>query len=431
MDDINRPMKRSLLIVMVASACALYLASLLVGPRVSDQSIAQDRLWLENVRFSEHLGVSLNKDSFFYLAGTTDTRTVFQPFAIIQSRPLLAFLLKPVSDLLRLLPLGPLPGASAAFNALLPAYLAYLLFNLSAVIATFWLYTRLTISPARGGEFPATFLIGTALVANEVTKAFFFAAHTQMLNLLVPMIALYVLRAFSAGTCRRRVCLYAAALTGLMMLAYGSAIIVGAAIGMAWIRRAVSARQPLGRTCVELVAIAVLIVLPYLLWRSFVLETTGQFYSHEIERWRQVVWMFDVVEKGWPWLLASLAGNLFFLLMAVLKHLAPLAPVMALLAWLSWRHRDVLGPAMRPAVTHLMEAAVIAAIFVVFFALVGYNVTRLAMPAAALCIVMTGLWCHRVESVLPGTDRKVLTPVVSAVMAVQAVWMVAKDGPYL
>ncbi|VTR64736.1 membrane hypothetical protein [Desulfosarcina cetonica] len=422
------PIRPSILIILVILGSLIYLCGLAVGPRVSQQSIDQDHLWLENIQFSSYFGVSLNCDSYFYMIGAADTRTVFAHNSVIQSRPLLPLIAHPLSKLLEVVVFRPLPRASKLFNKLLHTYIAYILINLLVLIWAYWLYFKIVVHPNNINSAPTSLVIGTFLIANDITKAFFFSPHTQMLNLLLPLLALYALLKLRITNISRQTYVYYALLSGLGVLVYGSSIVVGAAILLARLYRYISTKDTSAIIALfELLILSAILIAPNIIWWGIVTLTTGEFYSSEVSRWNQIVWMLDVFDKGWLWLASSLISNLKFFILSALLHMIPIVPVILLLTWFSWPYHSLLKEVLKNNI--FVCSTVIAIIFLIFFSMVGYCVGRLAIPPAVMGIVIIGLWTSHLETKLNEVGRQQLLYSTGILIMLQSTWMVVKYGP--
>jgi hypothetical protein len=139
-----------------------------MGPRVPQSVIERDRLWLQNVYFSDHFGLSLNMDSYFYMRAADEPGIIFEPRgAIVQSRPLLSFIAYPLSRLFETLPALSVTDAPPLFVKLLPTYLAFLVLNLAFLVASYWVYARVVLPANAISLAPSAFLIGSLLTAND------------------------------------------------------------------------------------------------------------------------------------------------------------------------------------------------------------------------------------------------------------------------
>jgi len=214
-------------------------------------------------------------------------------------------------------------------------------------------------------------------------------------------------------------------------MAYGGVVVVGAAILLArFLSRLTNRDSGHLQTIFELILLSALLVVPYMVWWGTVTIITGKFYSDEIERWHQVVWILDVTRNGWPWLLSKLASNFGFFITSTLHHLISIFPLMLLMALFSWPHRTELAREFRNDALLLYGATSIAALFLVFYTLVGYQVSRLAMPIAVMAIVGLGAWARHLDAILGKAQKLSFVGSTAALVTAQAIWIVVKDGPY-
>jgi 4-amino-4-deoxy-L-arabinose transferase-like glycosyltransferase len=149
----------------------------------------------------------------------------------------------------------------------------------------------------------AVAILGTFLVFNDVVKGFFWSAHTQMWNVLVPLISISVALAFLRRPARSWQFMAAAgALLGIGLLAYGTLIIAVAAaiaaIALAdWMDRE---RPPLLITFSKVCLFTAAAAAPSLIWMRILTATTGSYYHPEFEDCREFVWMYDYWRGGDP-----------------------------------------------------------------------------------------------------------------------------------
>ena len=154
-----------------------------------------------------------------------------------------------------------------------------------ALLCFTWAYERGT--GWRGGQ--EWLFVIVVLAANEITKMFVWNPHVQILNLLTPCLAIYLsLRLLE----RKAPVSWAQALSlglamGIGLLTYGSFVIpLLCIIAIHWfVYRRLWHGLLVGATA----------SLVYLVWVAFVWQKTGTFYNHEVEEYRQFVWIADCV----------------------------------------------------------------------------------------------------------------------------------------
>jgi hypothetical protein len=185
---------------------------------------------------------------------------------------------------------------------LIPGWLPYVFLNFILLVISLMLFRRL-IEPAAWTTSLAVVLLGTLLIFNDVVKGFFWSAHTQMWNVLVPLISISVALAFLRRPTRSWQFMAASgALLGIGLLAYGTLIIAVAAavaaIALAyWMARE---RPPLLITLAKVCLFTAAAAAPSLIWMRILTMTTGSYYHPEFEDCREFVWMYDYWRGGDP-----------------------------------------------------------------------------------------------------------------------------------
>ena len=383
-----------------------------------------------------------------------------------QSRPGLILLASLIQAPLSLIvtPDGPpVPVYQGLYNPLAvarsftrdqPAYLAYILLNIVILLASFHALRAVFERhvPIRNG---ATMVIvvatGLLLIANDVTKAFFWSPHTQMFNILVPVLAVYATqRVIAEQRIARGFALGMGALVGLGMTAYPFFVVIVACMllpAIVYLVRAASAtarngdlrrdlkhepKHDLGRDLASLAILLTLSAVPSALWYFAVQMTTGRFFSAELDL-RPVVWMKDALEQGVGTLLAQWFDYLHqFLVLAAPQAFALAAIVVLLIA-------TVVGVVMRCRVAPMNLWNAIAMIGIGlyvscavlgFYTCVGWVADRLAYPAIPPLLVAAGVVAVLIAQRLPASSRTVFAGVYLLVAVGQMIYEVAKIGPW-
>jgi hypothetical protein len=427
---------------------ALLSLGLLIGPRVPDADAGAN--CIGNVELPGPFGFALNCDSPEFLWLARDPSGLLFHVNSRQSRPgmiLLAALVQAPLSLVLPADGPPTPvyqglydpiAVSRSFTRDRPAYFAYLLLNFGILLASFQAL-RLAIErwhPVRTGA-AAIILVATGLllVANDVTKAFVWSPHTQMFNILVPVLAvLATQRAFADGRIARNFALGMGLLSGIGMTIYPvfvvipACLLLPAVIGL-WREKSWTARRR------DLAGLAILLVLsatPLALWYGFVLATTGQFFHAELDL-RQVIWMKDALDKG----VGALAEQWFGYLGLSLAMAAPQAlGLIALVAWLALT--VLVGLARR----HLDAARLSAAVPMIaiglyasgaalgFYTCVGWITERLAYAMLPPLVVAAGAVAIMVAHRLPPAQRPVFAGGCLLIAIAQVIYEAAKIGPW-
>ena len=174
-----------------------------------------------------------------------------------------------------------------------PGWLGFVLLNLATLTVALRLFVslfaRLSTPP------PVLLLLASFLAWNQVVKVFFWNAHTQMFNVLVPVLAIGWCADALAGTVSGRRQSGRMLLSGVMMLAYGSFLIAAVASAAGEAIRSARQRAPLARVLARLAACAALVAAGPVLWFTGVRLATGRAYSREAERYHEFVWVSEAI----------------------------------------------------------------------------------------------------------------------------------------
>ncbi len=421
---------------------------LLIGPRVPDADAGYN--CVGNVKLNGPFGFSLNCDSPEFMWLAREPSGLLDHVNSRQSRPgmiLLAALIQaPVS--LVAPPEGPPTPVyqglydpvrvAWSFSQDRPAYIAYILLNIAILLASFHVLRRVIERHAAARDAAAAVIVvatGLLLVANDVTKAFVWSPHTQMFNILVPMLAVYATQRAAAGAFADRGFALALGLAvGFGMTAYGvfaviAACVLPVAIVLQARQRSATARRD---GIINLAAFVALSAAPSLLWYLYVRTTTGHFFNAELDL-RQVVWMKDALEEGLGTFLAAWFGNLGDLL----AFAAPQA--LALAAFVVWLALTVFVSARRGAGERAPLAAALPAIgiglFVSvavlgFYTCVGWVTDRLAYPMIPPLVAAAGASALLIARRLPPRRREVCAAGCLAIALAQTIYVVVKEGPW-
>lgn len=384
--------------------------------------------WGHYAHVGPGLGFIVNHDSYGYLEVAQEPRRLLRPQEVRQSRPLYALLGAavgyPLTGALVLagrLGLAPRwPPADVRFYGF---YSGYVLLNGLTLLASLLLFRRLFERLTAGqGQAWQLYALAWVLVANPITKAFFWTAHQQMLAFLVPLFCLWL----ALGPAPRvrtwgQLAGWALAL-GLLPLVYGSFVLAWPALayGLARPKASGVARcwVPLtGRLALS----ALLFALPTLAWIGLLRAQGTTYYNHEAVRFHQLVWLPEAWARPWPEFIdevfVKLRGYIGSLqVMGVWLLLAA-----SLLAATWWRQRRTAAPVLPRQVGPAL--AWVFGCFVGFFALLGYYPERLAYTLLPLVLsLLAGL--------LPHWPRRYALPIGLAGAAGWHLYVLLSYGPF-
>ena len=280
-----------------------------------------------------------------------------------------------------------------------PGWLPYVFFNFVLLLISLMLFKRLN-APRTTISSVATLILATFLVFNDVVKGFFWSAHTQMWNVLMPLICMALSYSFLRNPVRSWSFMMALGLLlGFGFLVYGSlvvctvAVIVAIGVGLRLNRE----RTSLTSLFAKLLLFLFVFSAPTFLWITIVNRTVGFFFSPEAEIFRQFVWLWD------GWLEGGIGGirryaQTFFLQFSF--HLANVLWPALLLLVIVLLIRKINPAELRQTINErsltLGAAGITFAVCLGFFGLMGFYRNRLAfnivMPAlVATSVLITGV----------------------------------------
>lgn len=434
----------TLLLLLVAGSSLL---GYLIGPRIPDHQASD--YCVSNHQIFGPFGHSLNCDSADFMRTAADPSQLLAPDAIRQGRPGASTLVSVVSlpfvafqDFLfgdyaiqrNFDPKRAGEPVEQNKERYLPYYPGFLVFHAAVLLLSFLLYLKIIGKKALASDLGvhAAVWVGLILIANNITKQFFWSPHTQLLNILVPVFAIYGALCIHRAEKGKRLVAYAglAACAGIGQLFYGVFVIGIATIGLMVIAASLRDRGATFASLREILianAIAVpLFAAPSLAWYAYVVSVNGAFFQYDVERANGFVWILPVWEQGGLWAAAwaELASMARFAGMAVEQFWLGLLILLAI----------VLVRRSKPALRYssderavLLGAGLFAILVTVFYGAYGYHVYRLAFSPIVPLIVALGYGLKVLQADAP---RRWYLPATVSCLLVYVGWQVAKFGPY-
>ena len=421
----------------------LLMLGFLIGPRVAESQ--QARHCLGNVQLVGPFGFGLNCDSpqFMELAATPSR--LLEPGNWRQSRPGLIALAAAVrlpfaAALPTQLPFvttntsGP-PSPTeitASFEPSLPAYLAYVFFNIFFLLSSFWVLGTLVVHDNRDEDSQTTaalLAIGLLLVANDVTKAFVWSPHTQMFNILVPLLAVRAsLRAWQGAILDRRWVAFWGLLIGLGLTAYAVFFVVLACV-LCVILFTLATRKLRWQLVFQNGALLLLLsALPYALWYTFVRLRTGSFFQAEVSI-GEVTWIAESWSKGFTVFVFDWIAHAWGLITLAAPQAAP---IFILVMWvvLSAVWNGCLKDIWRTKQPELLIPVFVSLVTLAFYTCVGLLVDRLAYAVIPPLLVTAGLIGFGLLDASRQQSKNGLVFGCVLIALVQVVHVIVKDGPW-
>ncbi|HEX5110428.1 MAG TPA: hypothetical protein VFV95_18385 [Vicinamibacterales bacterium] len=362
----------------------------------------------------------LNCDSGEFMALASAPASVVSR-RVRQSRPLsfvLAYVIsRPLYLIPRLVKAGP-------YYPLAPEFVAYLIINIALLILTLVIFTRLLDWSARVRDGTELLFALVVLGVNDITKLFFWTPHVQVYNLFIGCLTLYlIVRLIERGEpLRSRQAVGLGLAFGVGLLIYGSFLIPLLCVALVQV---VIYR----RLWPALVAGAVSL-LPYVCWVTLIFALTGTFYNHEIEVYRQFVWIADCAKLGVVACPPKAIDNAW----AFFNTGAPVM-VVPLLLLCGCRIAGYIWPGNTPVPPERLRLIGLAIAFAfsvtaVFLLLMGYYVPRLIwllVPSVLLAVTLE-LRALRLAIALP--RRWMFDAGLLAASLVYVFVLLERQGPY-
>lgn len=407
--------------VLVAAGLGLGMAlvaahAFLTSPLVSNPPCGT------TVQLGGGLGYVYNHcDSPEFVRDAADPSRLLAKRSIRQARPLLIVMAAGVARTVgRAVFATPLPRL---YGLATPQDFAYVLLNLAIAAGSIALFLRLVPF----GQVPVAAVAAATWIAfDDLMKAFFWTPHTQLFNLLVPVLSIAVARAVLVDPrLRRPLALGGIGLgLGMLALAYGSFIVAGVAAGVAFLLGA--RRQPAAQMLVGAAALAVGFALPNLLWIVLCLAVAGSFYVDETRKYWEFTWAAHTAKQG----VAAFARYWWSVTVLTLQVTLPTAAAAAIATLLAWLAAIATGTRVAAAQVATMVASVlILALSVGFLDLLGFYTSRISyMLVPVLMVILVGL-------VAALKDRRrhlgqALEGLIVLAAVVNALVVVLRHGPY-
>lgn len=268
------------------------------------------------------------------------------------------------------------------------------------------------------------------LVANPVTRAYFWTAHTQMLNLVIPLLAVALAARFAQSPPSIRGAVAIGLGIGLAVTVYASIALVGGTIAVLLVIK---------RAWRQAVAVVCLMGIPTGAWVAFTSAVTGSYHSEETQQWRQFVWVLDALADGS--LLARVRANVNALMVsfadaqtvfAVGLTVLVLALILTALLWGPIQNAPELASQRDRSTAQTQALAVFVVAQCLFLYFMGYYQNRLSwglVASAIVTVVVLGGWATT-DHVTPQWSLRVN----ASAAFVSVVWLVswyAIPGPWV
>jgi hypothetical protein len=376
-----------------------------------------------------------NYDSPWFINDANHPIELLEPNNYLQTRPGLVFLVAGLQKLLSPVRDGLMPfflalNGTEHKDDFFP-YALFVLVNYLLLLLSFSIYLCFFQRDIGFNVLGVTFL-GGLLVFNDVIKVFLLTPHTQLFNLLVPLLCLYALQQVRDHALIDRGRLFVLAfLVGLGVTAYGTFVLFlpSVVIGLIWAMVRDKARINL-RVVGRLALVVALTVLPYLAWVFYVRTVTGSFYSVEIAAQSQFVWILPLLRSNPLAAIWQLVVKFLVLFgYAASQAIAlPLALVGVILLTLDREH--ALVDRLKRLQRFPLEALVISGLFLLFFAIDGEVARRTAFPAVPALVAGTAVVANDILRDAAPLRRRLGNGLIVLLVLLQGLITVFKFGPF-
>jgi hypothetical protein len=313
--------------------------------------------------------VLINCDSAVFMKDAQNPERFINGTSVYQDRPLYGTLNWVISETLikvgipnHTIPIVGNSGSTTYYSEIF--YFGYLIINFAILGAAVLLILESTRKDRRSSgskivSLLATFNLVLLVSANELTKTFFWTPHSQMFNLLLPAMALFLIQnrnrfsnwKFSALT---------VSTIGVLLFFYSLLAILFVIVIFA-------VRQ--GR--LRRLTISIAAALPYLLWPFLVGLLGGSYHNINVTRYKEFIWIYYSAVDGT--LVQRFISNEY----AFTKTL-PCIPIAGILiAFIFWFDRN---RANKPS--EILSRSPKFAFFLVYifiYSLMGYYARRVAL----------------------------------------------------
>jgi hypothetical protein len=346
---------------------------------------------------------------------------LLEPGSPRQSRPLPIFTAHVLTR--ALWPLFPRPPAALAVD---PTYLPFLIMNFVTLIAAVLLYLRLFGEP--GWSF-AVMATSTLLVANGIVRTYFWSPHTQLSNVLMPVLAMTYCRwPLLRPDASWHLLAGLACLGGALVLYYGSFVLLlpSLAAGVLIARRRSAASDGnarlLGRLAVVLGGFA---LVPFAWWlivtivagRFQIDETGDRWFVWLIDAWMRGPRTFAFMVRGQLWLFAQHCAAVAWFPLALSAGAAAAALLVGVRV-AEW---------VRIHSATIVPAGVTLGLTLLFFGLQGWYLPRFAWNVVPPILVVTAVLLSAVRQQVGRRGGALLACVVAAAVVGWTVHELRRD----
>ncbi|MFN8284531.1 MAG: hypothetical protein U0U67_15015 [Chitinophagales bacterium] len=257
-------------------------------------------------------------------------------------------------------------------------YIAYLILNFVLLLASLHMFEKLLLLCFVQQKIIN--ILRIVLVANTIVKGFLYSAHEQMFLFLTPVLMVYVLyQLVLVNNDRKRYGI--SFLFGVACLAYGSFVLYLPALWLLFLYEDKSIKNALSKA-VNYILHAILFLVPTICWIIACHKISGHYYNHEVEKFRELVWITDTLKIGVLLFIKTLAFNIAYYLFFFVKAVLPFLIVFIIL----WKKNKTFKISEKYKQLNVV-LLICFIVFTAFFALLGYYSYRLSFSSSILVLI--------------------------------------------
>jgi hypothetical protein len=369
------------------------------------------------------MGFTVNGDSYAFSSVAEEPSKLLIKNEKRQSRPLYALLGSafsiPIKAVISLTGFHPVHGVETDIRAgglaVIPVFAGFIIINALALLLSLLLFDSLL--RRCGISQPLIYLLVPFMLFNEPVKTFFWTAHQQIFNILSPLIGIWLLDRI-ANSSRRISPVKLSLLSfscGILLLLYGSfLLLLPVIIAGIWL----NARFLSQRISIPAVLnVVFFFLLPTLLWIQYLNVFASGYYSHELAKYRQLVWITDELQKGFLPFFSRWYINTQFFLSSIYIPL-----MFLILAFVLNVKKKIRMPEGRLSLK--MASFIIFMLFFLFHWMLGFYASRLSFALVPPLLIIIALSMDHRFIVSPNRYISI------SVVMTWIIYWVASYGPF-
>jgi hypothetical protein len=377
-------LKYSILISIVA-------ISFLFSPAPNPENVYKT----EYVVINNHMGFQVNIDADEFVEVAANPKKLLDENEIRQSRPLYIILGSvisyPVSKIMDFIGFKNIDYSSKLRGKgqnkkiknvnKIPVYIGYVILNGIFLLISLILFNSLLTHA--GVRQSTTFLFSLVLLYNLPVKEHFWTAHTQMLNILMPVYAIYLLLKIAnyKSIISTRAIISISLSNGFLLLLYGNFLVLLPVI-MLGILLNTKFNNKLSLANLPMVFLA--FIAPSLLWILYLNMFTSGYYQHEMQVNRTFIWIFDYIKLG----VGPLVNQMMFNAWAFFKTLDVVLIFLAIIFIFRFYKSSVFKGEY---LTLKLSSFIVFLIIFIFLISMGFYVDRLSFTLVVPLVLIVAL----------------------------------------